>query len=353
MTQQNDSEFTHEYYMSQALQLASNGFPFTRPNPLVGSVIVYNEKVIASGFHNRFGGNHAEIEALKDAQTKQIDIETLSNSTLYVNLEPCCHTGKTPPCVDAIIKSGIQKVIIAMYDPNPLVSGKGVDILRTNGVDVKVGISESEARILNRRFIIFHEKKRPYVILKWAETADKFIARSDYSSKWISSEKSRELVHRWRDEEMAVMVGTNTAFFDNPNLTSRIPKGRNPIRVVIDRNQRIPTSFNIFDEQSRTILFNQIEDFDYSGASLVKIDFENQMLKQVLTYLYDQQIQSVMVEGGAKLLQTFIDESLFDEIRTFQSEKLFYEGIKAPNTKIKLIAQKTFIDQDKLYVGIV
>ncbi len=333
-------------YMRTALELAQKGFPYTRPNPLVGAVIAWDNHIIASGYHQGYGLAHAEIQALNDAQSKGVTQAQLSQATLYVTLEPCAHFGKTPPCTEAIIKSGIKRVVVATLDPNPKVNGKGIQCLKESKIDVITGCLQKEAQELNKRFFTFHEKQRPYVILKWAKTADGFIARKDYSSKWITSEKSRHLVHQWRDQEMAVMVGTNTAVHDNPKLTARIDNGRNPIRVLIDRTQRVPTSFLLFDEAAPVIIYNEEEDFTKNLVSLVKVSFDSSLIHTVLKDLCHRGIQSVMVEGGAILLNSFIELGLWDEARIFTSAKLFNEGIEAPKLP-NMEALALFVDDFK------
>ena len=230
-----------EKYINLCLELAKNAFPYTSPNPLVGSVIVKDGEIIGQGFHKKYGSHHAEVEALNSVKNKEL----LDKATLYVNLEPCSHYGQTPPCAKTIIETKIKKVVIGAGDPNPEVSGKGVEILRNAGIEVVIGVTPQKCIELNKRFYAAQKLKRPYVILKWAETKDGFIAREDYSSKWISSEESRKLVHKWRSEEQAILVGTNAVIHDNPSLTVRAVKGANPIRVVIDRNLKIPKDFNI------------------------------------------------------------------------------------------------------------
>jgi diaminohydroxyphosphoribosylaminopyrimidine deaminase/5-amino-6-(5-phosphoribosylamino)uracil reductase len=341
--------------MQVALELARKGFPNTRPNPMVGAVFVRDGNVIAQGYHRGYGLPHAEIEALNDAYNKGISDELIRQSTLYVTLEPCCHFGKTPPCVDAIIKSGVKKVIVSTLDPNPKVGGKGIQQLKQANIEVIVGCLEKESRQLNKRFFTYHEHKRPYVILKWAQTADGFIARSDYSSKWISNDQSRQLVHQWRDQEMAIMVGTNTAVFDNPKLTCRVPNGRNPIRIVLDRTQRVPTSFFVFDESAPVIIYNEQEDYSKNLISLVKINFDDSLIQTILSDLFARGIQSLIVEGGAKLLNSFLDAQIWDEARVFRGQESFKEGIKAPilnleATPNKYSSQKFNLDSDTLEI---
>lgn len=316
----------HEKYIKRCLELAQLGFGFVHPNPMVGAVIVHGGEVIGEGYHMRYGGAHAEVEALKTVK----DTSLLKDSIMYVSLEPCNHTGKTPPCSEAIIHSGIKTVVIGVQDPNPKVSGAGLERLRQNGVEVITPVLEDECREINKRFFTFHEKKRPYIILKWAQTADGFIAKKDYSSKWISGEKSRELVHQWRAQEMGVLVGTQTAVQDNPHLTARIKGAKNPFRILIDRELRIPTSFHVFDEAATTLLFNAVEDYSYPAATLIKIDFTQDIIPQILRHLYERGVQSVIIEGGTKTIQSFIDLGLWDKARVFTAQKRFGDGIPAP-----------------------
>ena len=336
-------------FVQIALELAQKGFPNTRPNPMVGAVLVYDRKVIAQGYHHGFGLPHAEIEAFNDAYSKGVSDELIAQSTLYVTLEPCCHFGKTPPCVDAIIKSGVKKVVVATQDPNPKVAGNGIQKLKQANVEVITGCLENQARKLNQRFFTFHEKKRPFVILKWAQTSDGYIARSDYSSKWISSELSRQLAHQWRDQEMAIMIGTNTAVHDNPKLTARVPNGRNPTRIILDRTQRVPTSFFVFDESAPVVIYNEQEDHSKNLLSLVKINFDDCVIQTILSDLCLRGIQSVIVEGGAKLLNSFLSAQLWDEARIFTGQEKFLKGIMAP--KLPVALGKTGYELQKFQLG--
>lgn len=319
-----------EIYHLRCLQLAENGLGRVAPNPLVGAVIVANDKVIGEGFHSFYGGPHAEVNAINSVEDKSLLIQ----STLYVNLEPCAHHGKTPPCADLIIEKKIKRVVISHPDPFEQVSGKGIEKLKNAGIEVKVGILEKESRFLNRRFLTFYENKRPYVILKWAETADGFIdiIRSSGSlSKptWITDEYARTFVHKWRSEEQSILVGTNTAMLDNPKLNVRDWKGKNPIRMVIDNNLRLPGNLSLFDKSLPTIVFNTKVNEDKTNLQYVKIDFEN-LVPEILAYCYSNKIQSVIVEGGTRLLETFILSRLWDEARVFKANVNFGEGIKAP-----------------------
>lgn len=333
--------------MGRCLELAEQGLGFVAPNPMVGCLLEYQGQIVAEGFHRRYGSEHAEVDALKGVEDPKI----LAQGTLYVSLEPCSHFGKTPPCAEFLVRKGIRKVVVATLDPNPKVSGEGVAYLKNNGVEVEVGMLSTEAKELNKRFFTFHENARPYVILKWAETADGFIAKEDYTSKWISSEASRKLVHRWRAEESAVLVGTHTVIHDNPSLTARgesnVDGSRDPIRIVIDRSLKIPTSFSIFDERAKTILYNEIENYDYPPATLVKIDFSRDIIPQILSDLHSRKVLSVIVEGGAATLSSFLAVDTWDEARVFVGRQNFSKGIKAPKLSIKPNCEKT-IDVDTL-----
>jgi diaminohydroxyphosphoribosylaminopyrimidine deaminase / 5-amino-6-(5-phosphoribosylamino)uracil reductase len=316
----------HEKYMLRCLELAERGLGATAPNPLVGAVVVWNDQIIGEGFHERFGGPHAEVNAVESVSDKSL----LSQSSLYVNLEPCCHFGKTPPCTDLIIRSGIPKVLFGSSDPFPEVSGKGEAVLKNSGVEVTKDILRDECINLNRRFFIYQLLKRPYVILKWAETSDGFIARRDFTSKWISSDESRALVHQWRAQESAVMVGYRTALYDNPQLTVRAVKGRNPVRVVLDRDLSLPQRSHLLDRKNSTIVFNSVKADESPELSYVKVRFDQLLLPNVMKYLFERKVLSIMVEGGAALLKSLIISGLWDEMRIFTAAKLFGDGILAP-----------------------
>jgi diaminohydroxyphosphoribosylaminopyrimidine deaminase/5-amino-6-(5-phosphoribosylamino)uracil reductase len=315
----------HEKYMKRCIELAENGLGTTYPNPLVGSVIVHNNTIIGEGWHRKAGESHAEVNAVNSVKDKSL----LKNATIYVSLEPCSHFGKTPPCCDLIIDHGIPNVVIGTVDPNIKVAGNGIKKLIEAGKNVTVGILENECLELNRRFFTFHEKKRPYIILKWAESQDGFIAPSSKEKQqpvWITNEFSRQLVHKWRSEEQAILVGTQTVIDDNPTLTVRDWKGENPIRIVLDQNNRISKESHIFDNQSKTIV--------YTAAD---INFQKNIGIQIATRLYDGNIQSVIIEGGRQTLQTFIDENFWDEARVFKGTVFLGNGTKAPllNSKWK------------------
>ena len=317
--------------MNRCLGLAELGLGFAAPNPLVGSVIVHHNRIIGEGYHQVFGGPHAEVNAIEAVADKSL----LTGSTLYVNLEPCSHSGKTPPCADLIIKTGIPEVVIGTSDPNPVVSGNGINKLKQAGIRVISGVLEDRCLALNRRFFTFHNFKRPYVILKWAQTRDGFmdIDRSDsgiHQPTWISNEISRMLVHKWRSEEQAILIGTQTALMDNPRLNVREWPGNSPIRMIIDRNLRLPGDLHVFDNSSSTLVFNGIKDSREQQTEYVRLDFSGSILDQLLTFLYARNIQSVFVEGGQKLLTSFISENRWDEARVFTGQGKFGHGLPAP-----------------------
>jgi diaminohydroxyphosphoribosylaminopyrimidine deaminase/5-amino-6-(5-phosphoribosylamino)uracil reductase len=291
----------------------------------VGCVIVHDGKIIGEGWHQKYGEAHAEVNAVGSVE----DISLLKESTVYVNLEPCSHQGKTPPCADLLIHQQVKKVVIANGDPNPLVNGLGIKKLKAAGIEVVSGILEKEGRELNKRFFTFIEKKRPYIILKWAQSADGFVAHSNYESRWISNEYSRQLVHQWRSEEDAVLVGTRTAAHDNPALTVREWTGRNPVRIVIDRFLRLPETLRLFDQTEKTICYNLLKHEEHKNLLLIRLGEEG-FIEQLVEDLFKQNIQSVIVEGGAQTLQFFIDLKLWDEARIFTASRFFGNGIIAP-----------------------
>lgn len=332
-----------QLFMLRALELASKGLGRVSPNPMVGCVIVYNDKIIGEGWHQKLGEPHAEVNAIDSV----IDKSLLPESTVYVTLEPCSHQGKTPPCADLLVKHRVKEVKIANVDSNPLVAGKGVKRLKTNGIKVTTGILEMEGRELNKRFFTFIEKKRPYIILKWAQTTDGFIARKDYDSKWISGPQSRKLVHKWRAEEASIMVATHTAKYDNPKLNARDWEGENPVRIVIDKKLELPDSLNLFDGSIPTLCYNTKKNEVGSGVEWIKIQKEN-LIEQLLDDLYKRGIQSVFVEGGAALHKSLINARLWDEARVFVSDTIFGGGIDA--ARVSLPHQQELIGKDKLLV---
>jgi diaminohydroxyphosphoribosylaminopyrimidine deaminase / 5-amino-6-(5-phosphoribosylamino)uracil reductase len=324
-------EKLHEPFMKRCLDLALLGLGYTAPNPLVGSVIVHQGRIIGEGYHREFGGPHAEVNAVHSVSDKAL----LPESTLYVNLEPCSHTGKTPPCADMIIRCGIRNVVIGISDPNPLVAGKGIEKLKNDGILVCSDILPGQCSFLNRRFFTFHSRKRPFVILKWAQTTDGFIDVLRDSNKpaepnWISNDISRMLVHEWRSEEQAILVGTHTATLDNPRLNVRELPGHSPIRLVIDRKLKLSEDLHLFDNSIKTLVFNELFDKVEKKTHYVKLDFTRELIPQLLGCLYDLEIQSLLVEGGRTLLDSFLSSGLWDEARVFTGAKKFGSGISAP-----------------------
>lgn len=316
--------------MDAALTLAAQGGRAVMPNPLVGAVLVHNNTIISSGFHEYFGGPHAEVNAILALS----DHSLLPHATLYVTLEPCAHHGKTPPCTDLIVQSGIPSVVIGCLDPFPQVAGRGVAALRAAGVHVTEGVRHREASWMNRRFIVAHRAQRPYVILKWAETSDGFLARPDLSSRWISCPESRQLVHQWRAQEMGILVGTTTARVDNPQLTVRDAHGPNPVRVTIDAHCTLPATAHLFDQSAETIIFNASRDEQRGLTTWVALNWHHCVLSQVFAHLYHRQIISVIIEGGAATLARCIAAQLWDEARVFISPSRFGAGIAAPRLPI-------------------
>ncbi len=315
-----------EQYMQRCLDLAQLGIQGAAPNPMVGSVIVHNGKIIGEGYHRKCGEAHAEVNAINSVEDKSLLLE----STLYVNLEPCSHYGKTPPCSLLIVKHNIQRVVVGCIDPFAKVSGRGIKIMQDGGVDVTIGVLEKESLQLNKRFITFHEKKRPYIILKWAESKDGFIDTENDAPAWLTNEVSRVLVHKMRAEEAAIMVGTNTAVKDNPVLTTRVWEGRNPVRIALDRNLRIPHTHHLFDGQAQTIIFTSEKKKSEKNIEYVTIDFDGDIIEQCISCFYDKQLTSLIVEGGQQLLNAFIEKGLWDEAWQFVGTDMLKDGVKAP-----------------------
>ena len=336
-----------EKYIKRCIELAKNGLGTTYPNPLVGCIIVNENKIIGEGWHKKSGQAHAEVIAIESVQNKKL----LSSSTLYVSLEPCSHFGKTPPCADLILKYKIPNVVIGTIDPNSKVAGKGIQKLKDSGVNVTFGILEKECNELNKRFFTFHRKSRPFIILKWAESSDGFISpknRSEEKPVWISNEYSRQLVHKWRSEEQAILVGTQTIIDDNPSLTVRDWTGENPIRVIIDKENNVDSSKNVFDNQAKAIVFSSKEVTSNSETiQNIKIDFDINSTQTIVEKLYENNIQSIIIEGGRKTIQSFIDANIWDEARVFNGEIKLHDGTKAPEFK-KAIYSKSYLKKDTL-----
>jgi diaminohydroxyphosphoribosylaminopyrimidine deaminase/5-amino-6-(5-phosphoribosylamino)uracil reductase len=328
--------------MRRALQLAEQGRGHVSPNPMVGCVIVHNDQIIGEGYHQEYGKAHAEVNAIKSVLRDGL----LPESTCYVSLEPCAHFGKTPPCADLLVEKNIKRVVIGAMDANPLVGGKGVEILRQAGIEVTTGVLEKEAKELNVRFFTVMEKKRPYVILKWAQTADGFVARKNFDSKWISGEQSRILVHQWRAEEDAILIGTNTAMYDDPQLNVRDWAGKSPLRLVIDKALRLPATLHLLDRSIPTIVYNLQQTEERENLTLVKLPDDN-FLEALLSDLYQRKVQSLFVEGGSQLLQSFLKAGLWDEARVFENKINFDEGIEAPKVNVGY-SQRQYLKEDLL-----
>jgi diaminohydroxyphosphoribosylaminopyrimidine deaminase/5-amino-6-(5-phosphoribosylamino)uracil reductase len=308
---------SHKTYIKRCIQLAKKGLGTTYPNPLVGSVIVYKDKIIGEGWHKEAGLAHAEVNAINAIKDKSL----LKKATIYVSLEPCSHFGKTPPCADLIIAHNIPNVVIGTIDPFAKVKGQGIKKLLDAGCNITVGVLEDECQELNKRFFTFHNSKRPYIILKWAESNDGFLApktKDKQEPVWITNATSKQLVHKWRAEEQAILVGTKTVIEDNPSLTTRHWKGSNPIRLVIDRKNTLDSSLSIFNAEAETVVFSEDT-----------INFNN-LPERICEYCYTNNLQSIIIEGGAATLQHFINANLWDEARVFRGDIMFKEGTKAP-----------------------
>ncbi len=329
----------HERYMRRCFQMASLGAGSVSPNPLVGSVLVYENKIIAEGWHKKFGGPHAEVEVLSLVN----DSEVLKKSTLYVNLEPCSHTGKTPPCTELIISKGVGSVAISIRDPFPAVNGSGVAALKKAGIRVTENILSEEGSWLNRRFITFHKLHRPYITLKWAETADGFVAPDPNSKNsgiyWISNSASRLLVHFQRSHEDGILAGNKTIASDNPFLNVRGISGHDPVKIIIDPQLKLDLKLNVFKSPTKTYIVNAIKSGEDQNLTYVKFRNLNNLLSELVEFLFKEQIQSVLVEGGAFTISEFINHGIWDEAQVFRSSSLLESGITAPVTGTPVISR--------------
>lgn len=343
---------SHELMMQRCLELASHGAGLTSPNPLVGCVITLDNKVIGEGYHHRYGGPHAEVVAIGRVH----DRDVLKTCTLYVNLEPCSHTGKTPPCSDLIIASGIPRVVIGCADSNPLVAGKGIKRLRDAGVEVITGILEKESRFLNRHFFTYHEARRPYIILKWAQTHDGYIdinrdAASPVGINWITDPKLRMLVHRWRSESDAILAGAGTIRNDDPQLTTREWPGKNPLRIVLDREGSLEPGYRIFDGTAYTWLFTGVHSsIEAENLRVFSCQDPQTMLEQLMHELFNHHKLTLLVEGGSLVLESFVAAGLWDEFRVFTGKGTFGEGLKAPELP-GAVTYNYLIGSDLLQIG--
>lgn len=334
---------TDEKYIRRCIELASNGLCNAAPNPMVGAVIVHNGKIIGEGYHAKCGEGHAEVNAIRSVKDETL----LKEATIYVSLEPCSHYGKTPPCANLIISKGIPRVVVGCIDPFSQVSGRGIRKLREAGIDVTVGVLEEECKNLIRRFVTFNTQKRPYITLKWAESADGYIDinRENGSPVVLSTPVTSMYVHKQRAEHKAILVGRRTALLDNPSLTTRNWYGKNPLRLVIDRNLTLPAELKLFDHSTPTMVFTEKQKKPENNLEYVALDFSKDILPQICTVLYDRKIQSLLVEGGTTLLQSFIDSELWDEIFVEHSEKVLYEGVKSPIIPKGTIFKTVFRDK--------
>lgn len=347
---------SHEIYMHRCLELAQLGAGSVAPNPMVGAVLVFEDRIIGEGYHQQYGGPHAEPNCI--ASVKDEDKHLIEKSTLYVSLEPCAHFGKTPPCADLIVEKKIPKVVIGCRDPFVEVNGKGIEKLKAAGVEVELGVLEDECKELNKRFFTFHTEHRPYVILKWAQTLDNKIANEDYSRIHISNEHTNRIVHKWRSEEMAIAVGTNTALLDDPELTTRLSPGKNSIRIVVDMDLKLPKNLKLFDLKTPTIVFNtkehnlplekiSVEELRQIGTGYYQVTEDVSLVHQMMSALYRMNIQSVLIEGGSYLLQSFIDEEIWDEARVITNEQLSVgAGLPAPVLKNEMLQSEVQIFSD-------
>ena len=365
--------------MQRCLDLAILGMGKVAPNPMVGAVLVMGTEIIGEGYHKQYGESHAEVNCINSV--KEEDRLRIEDSVLYVSLEPCAHCGKTPPCAELIIKQNIPKVVIGCSDPFSEVNGKGIEKLRAAGVEVTVGVLENKCIELNKRFFVFHKERRPYVVLKWAQTGDGKISamsesdpaniaadngpvlRSEASSRLlISNEISNRLVHKWRSEEMAILVGTNTALFDDPELTTRLWPGGSPIRIVVDLNLRLPKSLKLLNGQIPTIVFNlhqhtlpfekiSVADLRHVGVAYYQVSEDVSLVHQMLNGLHQMNIQSVLVEGGAQMLQAFIDDGSWDEARVISNKELIIgNGLQAPVLKNQQLISHQNISTDTIHI---
>jgi diaminohydroxyphosphoribosylaminopyrimidine deaminase / 5-amino-6-(5-phosphoribosylamino)uracil reductase len=323
-------------FMNRAIELARNGIGLVSPNPMVGCVICKDNIIIGEGWHRKFGEKHAEVNAIESVKNQ----EFLKSADMYVTLEPCSHFGKTPPCSDFIISKEVKRIFVSMIDPNPIVSGNGISKLKNSGIEVSTGLAAAASSELNKRYITAIIRKRPYIILKWAQTMDGFIASENYESKWISNELSRQMAHQWRANEDAVLVGFRTAKYDNPYLNVRNWVGRNPIRIIFDKKAELNPGLHVFDKSQKTIIYNLVKEEHHPNLEFIKID-ETGFVKESLSHLVNYGIHSVIIEGGSSTHGEFIRSGLWDEARIFVSPLIFNRGIRATQlTNSELIDEK-------------
>lgn len=328
-----------EFYIRRCVELAQKAIGNTYPNPLVGSVIVHNDKIIGEGYHHKAGENHAEINAINSVEDKSL----IPESTIYVSLEPCAHYGKTPPCALKIVELGFKKVVIGAMDSHDKVNGKGKKIIQDAGIEVITGVLEQGCIDVNKRFFTFHEKKRPFIILKWAESGDGFMDK-DFKPTKISNSFTKQFVHQLRNNEHSILIGTMTALRDNPSLTTREIVGRNPTRILIDIDLKVPINFNIYNKEAETLVFNSVKEGEEGNIQFIKTSREN-FIENMLKKLHELQIQSIIIEGGGLVLQQFIDANLWDEAIVIKNPNLILEnGTKAPKFNHKSSEDQDFKD---------
>lgn len=339
-----------EFYIKRCIDLALKGKGNVAPNPMVGAIIVHNGLIIGEGYHQQYGEAHAEVNAVNAVADKSL----LNESTIYVSLEPCAHFGKTPPCANLIVKHNFKRVVIGCVDTFSKVAGKGIEILKNAGIEVTIGVLEKECRALNKRFFTFHEKKRPYVILKWAQSKDGFLDKERNNNEtginWITQPETKKLVHQWRAEESAILVGKNTALTDNPSLTVREAKGKNPIRILLDSQLEVSSTAQILNTEAPTLIFN-LHKSEMKG-SLEWIKIPEMTPKFILEQLHTRNIQSVIIEGGKHVLASFIDTNFWDEARILTGVSLFESGISAPKLEVqKASTQQIGLDLLDIYLN--
>lgn len=336
-----------EIYMYRCIELAKLGAGHVAPNPMVGSVLVHEGRIIGEGYHQKYGEVHAEVNCINSMRHE--DKHLIGEATIYVSLEPCAHFGKTPPCADLIIKNKIPKVVIGCRDPFDKVNGKGIEKLQDAGIEVTAGILEKECKELNKRFFTFHIKRRPFIVLKWAQSKNRKIANADFSRVHISNAYTNRLVHSWRSEEAGIMVGTNTALQDDPALNTRHWTGLNPIRLIVDLNLRLPRKLKVFDGQQSTIVFNSTKHEEGKNLIFYKVDKEPSIVQGLMKACYDLGIQSILVEGGNILAESFINENTWDEARVIENNQLIIaDGLRAP-----LLSAETFVSSEIIATDVV
>ena len=343
---------TDELYMKRCLELAELGIGSVSPNPMVGCVIVHDGNIIGEGYHQKIGEAHAEVNAINAVFTKYGEDAPalLKNATAYVSLEPCAHFGKTPPCADLLVKHQLKKIVIGNTDPFSKVNGKGIEKLQNAGIEVVTRVLAAQCSFVNRRFITRITQQRPYIILKWAQTANGYFAPTNGTQQWITGEMAKAMAHQWRGEEDAILVGKNTALIDNPQLTNRNLKGKNPIRIVIDKDLAIPTSHHIYNKAAKTIIFNEIKTEVVDNIHFLQMeDMQFYLAQKIAFQLYLMDIQSVIIEGGVQILNQFIAADLWDEARVFTAKTTWNEGLEAPEIKGDIL-QHFSLNDDELTI---